>query len=626
MKAGLEVHQQLATGKLFCDCPAELTETVDEVVVRQLRATGGENHAVDAAAAFQASRGHRFRYESGPSNCLVELDEEPPHALDADAVDVALTVARLLHARPVDEIEVMRKIVVDGSNTSGFQRTALIAVGGYLEAGGHRVPIQSVCLEEDAARKVSESSGEVTYRLDRLGIPLIEIATGPEITSGPQAREVAEEIGSLLRSTGRVRRGIGTIREDLNVSTTGGARVEIKGVQELRLIQRYLETEEARQRLLLSTRDELMARSAHVADAPFVDIADLVRERLDGPAGDVARRKGAAVLALALFGFAGLLRPSGDSAERLGRELADRARSVGLRGLLHSDELPGYGLDAGAVAAIRSRLDLREGDAFLFVVGPRRTVAETALRAVRERAVAALAGVPGETRDPLPDGRTRYSRPLPGRDRMYPETDVPPIRLTPGRLARIESSLPETQESRRRRLAAEYGLGPELIRQLDKAGDVPLFESLVGRGHPAGTVARLLAQDFPEAESSLADVAAAEPDEGVLAALLDAVRSGQFAKEGIPPVLRELLRGAGTVEEAARRAGVEGLSREELERLAHEAVAANGPLVDARGMEAFSGLMGDLMRAVRGRRDGKEVADVLRAAIAQRRPSASGAS
>ncbi|MFI5413972.1 MAG: Glu-tRNA(Gln) amidotransferase GatDE subunit E, partial [Candidatus Lutacidiplasmatales archaeon] len=237
MKAGLEVHQQLAVGKLFCACPAELTETVTDAFARSLRASGGESGTVDVAAALQASRGLLYRYEAGPSSCLVEMDEEPPHPLNEEALDTALTLALLLHAHPVDEVEVMRKIVVDGSNTTGFQRTALIAVDGELELGGRRYSIPTICLEEDAARKIRESPGEVTYRLDRLGIPLVEVATGPEIVSGQEAREVAEEIGALLRATKRVRRGIGTIREDVNVSIEGGHRIEVKGVQELRMIQ-----------------------------------------------------------------------------------------------------------------------------------------------------------------------------------------------------------------------------------------------------------------------------------------------------------------------------------------------------------------------------------------------------
>lgn len=619
MKAGLEVHQQLATGKLFCDCPAELSEEVRGAVLRRLRATGGENHAVDPAAAFQASRELRYRYEVVPSSCLVDLDEEPPHGLSPAALDVALTVAALLHARVLDEIEVMRKIVVDGSNTAGFQRTALVAVDGHLEIDGRRISVPTICLEEDAARKTGESAGEVTYRLDRLGIPLVEIATGPEITSGGEARAVAEEIGVLLRTTGRVRRGIGTIREDVNISTEGGSRVEIKGVQELRLLQRYAELEERRQRFLLALREKLRAQGAEPPAFAIVDLAAALPREGKGFLLEAAR-KGHAVRGLRLPGFAGLLKEVDASGERLGRELADHARAAGLRGLIHSDELPGYGLGEADVEALRQALGAARSDAFVLVTAPESATADRALAGVAERARAALLRVPGETRDPLPDGRTRYSRPLPGRDRMYPETDVPPVRVDPAHLRDLAEHLPPRPEAIREGLVHEYHLNPEVARQLQRSGQVELFASLVGAGHAASLVARLLTQDLAIAEGGLETVP--ELAQASYLALLESVAEGTIAKEGMAPVLAALLRGSATVPEAIGSAGLAPGALEDLDTLAERVVEANRALVVERGAEAFSPLMGDLMREVRGRRDGQEVAAALRRALARQSPPA----
>ena len=618
MKAGIEVHQQLATGKLFCPCPADLSETVRGSVVRWLRATGGENRAIDPAAAFQAARDLRFRYEIVPSSCLVELDEEPPHALSEAALDVALTMALLLHARPLDEIVVMRKIVVDGSNTAGFQRTALVGVDGWLEVGGKRYSVPTVCLEEDAARKIRESPEEVSYRLDRLGIPLVEVATGPDIGSAAEAREVAEEIGMLLRATGRVRRGVGTIREDVNVSIEGGARVEIKGVQELRLLHRFAENEEARQRALLEVRDRLRARAASVPPGPTVEVGPMLPANAAGLLPDAAR-KGHAVRALRLLGFAGVLKPSDGSAERLGRELADRARAAGLRGLIHSDELPGYGLDAGAIDRLRRELALGAEDAFVLVTAPDARLAERALSLVRERAEMALQGIPGETRDPLPDGRTRYSRPLPGRDRMYPETDVPPIRLTAERLASLAARLPERPEAARARLASEYALGAEVVRQIQRGGLVEIFEGLVHRGFPAPRVARLLTQELPIAEAQVPPPDGIDLSDETLASVLTLVADGTIAKEGLLPVLVALRKGARSPLDAVAQAGLAAGPSDDLATLAARVVDQNATLIAERGDAAFSPLMGDLMKEVRGRRDGKEVASALRAAIARHR-------
>ena len=620
MKAGLEVHQQLSTGKLFCACPSELSETVTGEVRRKLRATGGENHTVDAAAAFQASRQFVYRYEATDTSCLVELDEEPPNPLNREAIQIALTMAFLLHARLVDEVQVMRKIVVDGSNTSGFQRTALIAVDGEITVAGKRISIASICLEEDSARKIGEGRAELLYRLDRLGIPLIEIATGPEISTGAEAREVAEEIGALLRATGRVRRGIGTIREDLNVSTQGGARVEIKGVQELRLIERYAAGEEARQRHLVDLAAELQRRHAQVGDEAPTELTHLVGPDVPGAVGEVVRR-GGVVLGVRLSGFDGMLRSPAGSEERLGRELADHARTAGVKGLLHSDELPGHGLGPDVVARVGSELNIGAQDAFLLVAAADPRLGGAALDRARARARTAIVGSPEETRDPLPDGRTRYSRPLPGRDRMYPETDVPPVPLDAQWLDRVRAELPATPEATRERVAREYGLGPEVVRQLQRSGDLERFETWVANGHPAGSVARLLTQDLPAVVSAVDDDPPRLIPDGTLNELLSALDRNEFAKEGVPAVLAALLQGSGTIAEAVRAAGFQSMTRDELVALAQRVVDANRRMLDEKGRAAFSPLMGDLMREVRGRRDGKEVAQVLREAIEHRPPT-----
>ncbi len=553
MKVGLEVHQQLATAKLFCRCPSELTDRTDASFVRSLRPAGGEERTVDAAATFQASRGLAYRYESGPSNCLVESDEEPPRPINDEALDVALTVALLLRARPVDEIQVMRKIVVDGSNTTGFQRTALVAVDGVLEVGGRRHEVLSVCLEEDAARRVGGGEPEVAYRLDRLGIPLVEVATGPTIASGAEAREVAQEIGALLRATRRVRRGIGTVREDLNVSADGGHRVEIKGVQELRKIGEYVDREEARQRLLLEIRGELERRGAR-AEPEAVEVAGELADAGDGPIAS-ALRHGGTVLALRLPGFAGLLGPRPGTDERFGRELAEQARAAGLGGIVHSDELPAYGLTDEHVRRLRARLGSADADAFVLVADRSPDRARRAFAHVAARAAHARVGVPGETRDPLPDGRSRYSRPLPGRDRMYPETDVPPVPVTAARLARLEQALPERPGATLARLEREHRLAAELARQIVYGGEVDRFEELTARGHAGPLVARLLIQELP-AVAVPAGAPAFDPPLATLDRLLAAVGSGAIAKEGLAPVLAALARGAPEVDAAIRDAGL----------------------------------------------------------------------
>jgi Glu-tRNA(Gln) amidotransferase subunit E-like FAD-binding protein len=248
-KAGLEIHQQLETNKLFCSCPSVLRdEKPDLIIKRRLRSSEGESGEKDVAAEFEALKNKEFIYEGyNDSNCLVEFDEEPPHDMNEDALEIVLQVALLLKCKLVDEIQVMRKVVVDGSNTSGFQRTALVGYNGYLQTSRGKVGIASVAVEEDAARRIKTDKNSVVFRLDRLGIPLIEIATDPDIKDPEHCKEVAEKLGMILRSTGKVKRGLGTIRQDVNVSIKNGNRVEIKGFQDLRSMIKIIEREVKRQ-------------------------------------------------------------------------------------------------------------------------------------------------------------------------------------------------------------------------------------------------------------------------------------------------------------------------------------------------------------------------------------------
>ena len=249
LKAGLEIHQQLNTGKLFSRCDSKLTKDVhDTLVRRKLRATTGESGKIDIAANFETSKNLDYIYEVHTSNTsLIETDEEPPLEIDEEALEIIYTVCRLLNCNIIPFIQIMRKTVVDGSNTSGFQRTCLVGTDGYIDTSKGKVLIESVILEEDSARRVSEDKNSVTYRLDRLGIPLIEITTAPNMHDPDHIKETAQKIGMILRSTGKVKRGIGTIRQDINISISGGDRVELKGVQEISAIHKIVNNEIERQ-------------------------------------------------------------------------------------------------------------------------------------------------------------------------------------------------------------------------------------------------------------------------------------------------------------------------------------------------------------------------------------------
>ncbi|MBD3248496.1 Glu-tRNA(Gln) amidotransferase subunit GatE [Candidatus Woesearchaeota archaeon] len=257
-KCGIEIHQQLNTNKLFCSCPSSnLRDTKADVKFeRRLRAVAGETGKIDIAAQYEMNKSKKFIYEADSKDtCLVEMDEEPPHPINRDAVTIALEVSKLLNAKIVDEIQVMRKTVIDGSNVSGFQRTALVACDGYVETSKGKVRIPTIMIEEEAAQKIEEKKDSIKYRLDRLGIPLIEIGTEPDIKDPEHAKETAEKIGMILRSTGKVKRGLGTIRQDVNVSIKERNRVEIKGFQDIRSMPKVIEIEIQRQKKLSKKED-----------------------------------------------------------------------------------------------------------------------------------------------------------------------------------------------------------------------------------------------------------------------------------------------------------------------------------------------------------------------------------
>ena len=421
---GLEIHQQLDTKtKLFCPCECELTDKKpDYNVLRHLRPTQSELGKIDRAAFEESRRKLTFIYDAYPQHtCLVETDDEPPHPLNQEALEIGLVIASLLNMQVVDEFHTMRKQVIDGSNTGGFQRTGLVASNGYLETPYGRVVIENLCLEEDAARRMGQRKGKVEFRLDRLGIPLLEITTDPSMREPEQVREVAYQIGQVLRST-KVKRGLGTIRQDLNISIRDGARIEIKGVQDLDSMPLMVENEVKRQLKLLKIREKLQERKAHVEEEIYY-----LEEIFRGTESDIiknALKKNGKVLAIKLKGFKGLIGKELQPNRRFGTELAGYAKKMGVAGIFHTDELPAYGITQADVKQINKVMDIRENDAFILVADDEEK-ARNAMLEVQRRAKMAIEGVPEETRKALDDANTEYLRPLPTASRMHVETDIP---------------------------------------------------------------------------------------------------------------------------------------------------------------------------------------------------------
>jgi len=462
-KCGVEIHQQLETEKLFCRCPSTVHDEHPDIIVRRrLRAVKGEQGEIDIAASFEESKEKGFVYEGcSTSSCLVELDEEPPHSVNAEALRIALEIAMLVNATVVDHIRFMRKIVIDGSNVSGFQRTALIAVDGYLDTSLGKVAIPTICLEEESAKKIKDGKNEATYRLDRLGVPLIEIGTDASIKNPEHAKEVAEKIGLILRSTEKVKRGLGTIRQDVNVSIRGGARTEIKGFQDLRSIPKVIEFEIQRQMKEIHS-GKTIAPAVRKAEADFT---------------------------------------------------------------------------------------------------------------------------------------TSFLRPMPGADRMYPETDVPAITVTHEMLSSIE--LPELLSDRAKKLES-FGLDKELSLKIAKSGKQEYFEELFllwKQLKPAFiidtfiSVRKQLQKDFNIPEEKVTDAHIED--------VLEMIDTGLLPKNNLASALADIVSGKFDISK------YKGASDEELE------IEIKKLISEKPGMNPGV-YMGMVMKKFSGKVDGKKAMDIVK--------------
>ncbi|RNJ26475.1 Glu-tRNA(Gln) amidotransferase subunit GatE [Halosegnis longus] len=605
--AGLEIHQQLDTEtKLFCNCPTHRREPEESIrsFSRYLHPTASELGEIDDAALEESRVDRQFTYLGYDTTCLVEEDDEPPRRLDEEALETTLEIANLLDATAVDGLHVMRKIVVDGSNTSGFQRSALVATEGEIETEEGPVGIEDLMLEEESAARIEETEEGVTFGLDRLGIPLVEIGTKPDIRSPEQARDAAGRIGMLLRSTGKVKRGLGTIRQDVNVSIAEGARVELKGVQSLDDIEAIVREEVGRQVALLDIAEELTDRDASVADSQ--DVTDVFA---DTDSGVIAGAE--SVQAVRLAGFDGLVGREIQPDRRLGTELSDHAKRHGAGGIFHTDELPAYGVTEEEVEALRDAVDADAEDAVALVAADA-DVADRAIAAAADRARDALDGVPEETRDALQDGTSRYLRPLPGAARMYPETDVPEIHPEPS-----DVEPPELLTERVERYQSEDGLGEALAEQVAFGQFMPLYERAVREGVDPTFAATTLESTLTELRRD--DVPVDVLDDAHLLAVMQLVEDGDLAQEGVNEVLTTLADDPDlTAEEAVEEAGLSGVSEAEVREAVAEVVERNAEQVQEEGMAAFSGLMGEAMGALRGKADGEVVSAALREEIQKR--------
>ncbi|MBI1968310.1 Glu-tRNA(Gln) amidotransferase subunit GatE [Candidatus Woesearchaeota archaeon] len=593
LRCGIEIHQQLEGQKLFCGCPTLLREEEpDFTIKRQLRAVAGEAGEVDVAARQEQQKGKTFLYEGyADTTCLVETDEEPPHEMNKAALQTALQFCTIVQADVPSVVQVMRKTVVDGSNTSGFQRTALLGRQGAIKTSAGTIGIENISLEEDACRNIRETATERVFRLDRLGIPLIEIGTAPDITTPEQCLEAAKKIGLLLRSLPGVKRGLGTIRQDVNISIKGGNRIEIKGAQDLRLLPQLVELEMKRQETLLEIKKALEGTS--LGRLEIIDTTAVLKNSLSSIIKNTLQKKGH-ILSLKLRGFAGFVGKEVQPGRRLGTEFSERAKVIaGVSGIFHSDELPKYGITAEEVEAVKKALQCTKKDAFILVADDEQW-AQRALEAVYARAQEALQGVPKEVRKANPDGTTSYLRPMPGAARMYPETDVP---LVVPDLKTI--TLPELLDEKIVRYQQKLGLSKDLAQHLALSDKMLLFEELVQQ-HPRIKPA-FIAETLTSTLLDIKRQYAQDPEklqEDDFRQLFQYLAEDKIHKDIVLDVLIDMITGKFDLKRYAT------LGTEEIHCVIKEVVAKNPGA-------PFSALMGQCMKQLAGKASGKFIAEEL---------------
>lgn len=629
LKVGLEVHQQLATKtKLFCGCPcfieaefshdSDLLERFPIQFTRILRAATSELGEMDLAAKFEARRVIRVNYLSNKeTSCLVEADEEPPHSVNNDALETSLVFALALKSRVIDEIHVMRKIVVDGSNTSGFQRTAVVALGGILEynSGLSKVGVQSISVEEDAARsvKLEESpTGEKVYVLDRLGIPLVEVALAPIEGTPEEIENAAGSLGRFMRASGRIARGLGTIRQDLNVSVMNSHIIEVKGVQKLEQIGKVVRFEAARQKFFYDLSKEIEQAAGGNLKISLEDATDIFTNTKSNIIKSALSAHGsnARVACILVKDFAGFIGKENSFGSRLGKELGAIARAYGLGGVFHSDELPNYGVTAEEVKTLRDRFSPSEKDAFVLLAGNVEKVSVCS-EALIQRLRDSLNGVPPETRATTPDGETVFLRPRPGAARMYPETDIPLIEVSEAYLRKLEDLIPEPWDKQVKKFAAKFKLSAQLAEQLFDSDRREVFEQIVvSTNLSPGFVAYSLIDTVQNLSREEVEVDNVSNDR--LKELLIAIDKGKFAKEALPEILRILASNPETkLDEALARSGFESLDEANLAKIVRDVIGANIENVKSKGMASQSMIMGKVMQKVRGKVDGKIVNEAV---------------
>jgi glutamyl-tRNA(Gln) amidotransferase subunit E len=627
LRAGLEVHQQLLTDrKLFCRCPAgRYSREYDAEILRHMRPTLSELGEYDGTALLEFKTKKEIIYRIHQDTvCTYEMDDTPPFMMDERALDIALEAAVLLNLKPVDELHIARKQYLDGSIPTGFQRTTIVGVDGWIPYKDRKIGIVQLGLEEDSCREVSDVGHERVYLTDRLGMPLIEPVTEPEMRTPQEVAEVGETIRRLLRSTGKVRTGVGATRQDVNVSVAGSTRIEIKGVPSIKRIPLLVYNEAMRQWNLLRIRSLLNERgvSEDTFEASTHNVTRLLAKTHYYPLRK-ALRGGAEIRCVRLAGFAGILNEKTQTDTVFAKEISDRVRVIAclttLPNIAHSDAASET-LSADDWRLLRQHSRARAEDALVVAWGPKRD-AVTAAREIVIRAKEATAGVPNETRQALKDGTNAFERILPGAERMYPDTDLPPLAVDEARMERIREEAPERTWDRQLRYE-DMGLPDDAVLKLLDTPTSSRFDRVVSRSGAAPmVVAQYVCRYATHLERRGLPLDRLDVD--TLSDVFARYANGRLGREGIPLVLRRLVEKARMGETPNVDAALSDLGMQTIgERAMKEEIGGTVGEFEFDSLDnpeaAHRHLMGVLMRRLIGRAPGAAVSLALEEALSAR--------
>ncbi|MEM4258213.1 MAG: Glu-tRNA(Gln) amidotransferase subunit GatE [Candidatus Thermoplasmatota archaeon] len=615
LQCGLEIHQQLNTDKkLFCRCHATLRrDKPDSLILRHMRPTLSELGEYDGTALMEFKTKKNVIYQLYHDTvCTYEMDDTPPFHLNPHALDIALEIALLLNYSIVDELHISRKQYLDGSIPTGFQRTGIVGVEGWIPYKDRKIRLIQLGLEEDACREISDQGHQIVFKTDRLSIPLVEVVTYPDIQTPQEAGDVARLIGRILRSTGKVRRGLGSIRQDVNVSITGGTRIELKGISKLQYIPRAVAIEAQRQKALLTIRDELRLRG--ITDKTFSsehkDVTTLFKHTRVPRFKETLRHKGI-IAGILLRNYAGILDMPTQPGKTFADELAGRVRVIAcldsMPNILINTKFQNFGVSTKEIKTLERLFSMKPTDALVLVWGPPDDV-HTALEEIKQRAVEATNGVPSETRQVFPTGINDFERILPGPNRMYPDTDTPPTSIPQNRLETIRKNMPQHLWETERQLR-DLGIPSFLATKLSISKNLSLFQKII---KDFNLQPMLVAVTLEETLTFLRrkGTPVHQLSDQTLYQVFQGYHDKKFSKEALPVLLEFLANHPDTtVSEALTTLQITPLSHQDLEKLVEKIVAQYKQ--SSRTSLSFHHIMGEVMKEARMRIDGKTISDLV---------------